>query len=199
VQNVRSFRDILEHEFRIAKRYNQHLSLLVLDVDHFKLVNDNHGHPSGDYVLKEMAVTMKQSVRESDVVSRTGGEEFAVILPKADRSQAAMFAERIRRTIASREFTVYGRSIRVTASVGCTCYPADAEATEADMLVYFADQALLSAKESGRDRVVEFHELAPEVRRRLRRQYLQMRSQAEENAICEQYETTPDRAERSST
>jgi len=186
VQNVRSYRDILEHEFRIARRYNQHLSLLMLDVDHFKLVNDNHGHPTGDYCLKEMAVILKQSVRDSDVVARTGGEEFSVILPKADRPQAHLFAERIRREVASRHFKVYGRDIHITTSVGWACYPADAEITEPNMLVYFADQALLTAKETGRDRVVAFHDLSGEVRRRLRRQYLTMRRGLEELSPCEE-------------
>jgi two-component system cell cycle response regulator len=83
VQNRRSFRDILDHEFKMARRYNQPLGLLALDVDHFKVVNDSHGHPSGDYVLKELAVILTRSVRESDVVARTGGEEFCVLLPKA--------------------------------------------------------------------------------------------------------------------
>jgi len=199
VQNVRSFRDILEHEFKMAKRYSQHLSLLMLDVDHFKLVNDNHGHPSGDYVLKELAVILKRSVRESDVVSRTGGEEFSVILPKTDRSQAATFAERIRGEVSAREFSVYGRGIHVTTSVGCACYPADAEITEAGMLVYFADQALLAAKEMGRDKVVEFHELGMENRRRLRRKYLTMRPGEEQRDSCEEPLATDERSERSLT
>ena len=174
VQNVRSFRDILEHEFKIAKRYDQPLSLLMLDVDHFKVVNDTHGHPSGDYVLKELAVILTQSVRESDVVARTGGEEFSVVLPKADRRRARQFAERIRREVCARDFIVYGRHIHVTTSLGMATYPADAEITEADLLVFTADQALLVAKDSGRDRVVPFCELDPAVRQRLRRQRVQM-------------------------
>ncbi|MHC4983209.1 MAG: GGDEF domain-containing protein, partial [Planctomycetota bacterium] len=146
VQNVRSFKDILEHEFKIAKRYGQSLSLLVLDMDHFKIVNDVHGHPSGDYVLKETAVILKQSVRESDVVARTGGEEFTILLPKADPRQACRFAERIRHEVRSRKFSVYGRKIRITASVGLATYPADAEIADSNMLVFCADQALLVAK-----------------------------------------------------
>jgi diguanylate cyclase len=147
----------------------------MLDVDHFKIVNDTHGHPSGDYVLKELAVILKNSVRDSDVVARTGGEEFSVILPKADREQAAQFAERIRCETSQREFDVYGKKIHVTISIGFATYPLDAEITDAEMLVYFADQALLHAKESGRDRVVPFGELDLVVRRRLRRQHLQMK------------------------
>ena len=173
VQNVRSFRDLLAHEFRIAKRYHQSLSLLMLDVDHFKVVNDTHGHPSGDYVLKELAVILTRSVRESDVVARTGGEEFSVVLPKAAREQANQFAERIRNEVHARDFIVYGHHIHITASVGSASFPGDPEITEPDMLVYCADQALLVAKDSGRDRVAAFRDLDPAVRQRLRRQYTQ--------------------------
>ena len=184
VQNRRSMRDILDHEFKIAKRYGQPLSLLTLDVDHFKVVNDTHGHPSGDYVLKELAVILTRSVRESDVVARTGGEEFCVLLPKADADQAAQLAERIRREVAARTFRVYGRTIHVTTSLGSATWPGDAEITEPDMLVYFADQALLVAKETGRDRVVAVRDLDPAVRCRLRRQYQAVNSPIEEIDTC---------------
>jgi len=184
VQNQRSFSDILAHEFRIARRYNQPLSLLALDVDHFKVVNDTHGHPCGDYVLKEFAVILKQSVRESDVVARTGGEEFSILLPQAGRQQAEQFAERIRREVCLRQFAVYAQTIHITTSIGSATYPADAEITEPDMLMYFADQALLAAKERGRDRVVAVHQLDMAVRARLRRQYKAVRRDWEEASPC---------------
>jgi len=171
VQNRRALRDLLDHEFKIAKRYNQPLSFLGIDVDHFKVVNDAHGHPSGDYVLKELAVILTRSVRESDVVARTGGEEFSILLPKAEPDQARQFAERIRTDVYHRKFIVFGQTIHVTASIGVATYPRDAEITDMGMLAYFADQALLAAKDQGRDRVVAVSELAPSVRRRLRRQY----------------------------
>jgi len=170
-QNLRSFRDILEHEFRMARRYERPLSLLMLDIDHFKVVNDTHGHPSGDYVLKELAVILKQVTRDSDIISRTGGEEFTVLLPEADAEQAARYAERIRTEIFAREFVVYGDKIHVTVSVGATTYPADVEIIDPEMLVQLADQALYRAKEDGRDRVVAFHDLDAAVRERLCRQY----------------------------
>jgi len=170
-QNLRSFQEILAHEFRVAFRYGQPLSLLVLDVDHFKLVNDTFGHPTGDYVLKELAVILQRSVRESDVVARTGGEEFCILLPKAGLKQAAKFAQRIRREVQSRKFTAYGQRLGITVSVGWASYPADPEVTDRERLVYFADQALLVAKETGRNRAAGFHQLDPAVRARLRRQY----------------------------
>jgi len=155
----------------MAARYDQPLSLLVLDVDHFKLVNDAFGHPTGDYVLKELAVILQQSVRDSDVVARTGGEEFCILLPKAGPRQAARSAHRIHKEVQSRKFAAYGNRLHVTVSIGWATYPDDPEATDRDKLVYFADQALLVAKETGRNRVVGFHSLDPAVRSRLHRQY----------------------------
>ena len=190
VQNVRSFQDTLAHEFKSATRYARPLSLFMLDVDHFKVVNDTHGHPCGDYVLKELAVILEQSVRESDVVARTGGEEFSVILPQAGLEQAAQFAERIRKNVRNRQFIVYGENIHATISIGVASYPAHAEIVEAEMLVYLADQALLTAKKAGRDRVVAVHELDMQVRRRLRRRCLSRPAQGDESdaevARCEQ-------------
>jgi len=175
LQNIRHFDSFLESEFRVARRYGRELSVLVFDLDHFKVVNDTHGHPSGDYVLKEFAVILKRCVRDSDVVARTGGEEFSIILPHAGRDQAHRFAQRIRRAAGERRFIVYGRDIHVTTSIGSASYPADAEITEAHMLVYFADQALLRAKQLGRDRLVSFHELDGPARVQMRRQYLASR------------------------
>jgi len=170
-QNARSFRDILEHEFKASRRYEHELSLIMVDVDHFKVINDTHGHPSGDYVLKELAVILKGSVRDSDVVARVGGEEFAILLPRADRKQARKFAERIRKEVASHRFVVHGAEIHVTISLGLACFPNDPEIADASMLVYFSDQALLIAKESGRNRCVVVGEVDPNRRQRLRRQF----------------------------
>jgi len=172
VRNVRSFGGILEHEFKSARRYGGALSILALDIDHFKLINDTYGHHSGDYVLKELAVIMTRSVRESDVVARTGGEEFCVLLPKADQDQAATFAERIRKEVCARKFTVFGKDIHVTVSIGQATFPDNAEVTAPGMLTYFADQALLQAKDTGRDRVVKFSDMPREMRLRLRKQQL---------------------------
>jgi diguanylate cyclase (GGDEF)-like protein len=186
VENRRSFQDILLHEFKIARRYNQPLSLLALDVDHFKMVNDCHGHPSGDFVLKEFAVILKQSVRESDVVARTGGEEFSILLPKAGPEQAASLAQRVREAVAQRHFNIYGRTIRITTSVGLATYPNDAEITEPDMLAYLADQALLMAKETGRDRVTALCDVPMAIRNRWRLRYEQKDLAALETLPCPQ-------------
>ena len=181
VRNVRSFGGILEHEFKSAKRYNTSLSILALDIDHFKVVNDTHGHPSGDYVLKELAVILTQSVRESDVVARTGGEEFCILLPKADQAQAAIFAQRIREEVSARKFTVFGSDIHVTVSIGQATFPDNAEITAPGMLTYFSDQALLLAKDTGRDRVVKFSDMSRKKRFRLRQQRLDTAESGPEN------------------
>ena len=186
VENRRSFQDILQHEFNMARRYNQPLSLLALDVDHFKMVNDCHGHPSGDYVLKEFAVILKQTIREADVVARTGGEEFAILLPKAGPAQAARLAERVRQAVAERQFVTYGQTIHVTTSVGLATYPNDAEITDPDTLVYMADQALLTAKETGRDRVRALCDIPMAIRNRWRQRYLQGNLQRAEETSCSQ-------------
>ena len=173
--NVRSFGQMLEHEFKIAKRYNQPISMLMIDVDHFKVINDRFGHPAGDYVLKELAVILKGSVRESDVVARVGGEEFALILPQADAKKAQRFAERVRQEVFGRCFEAFGQEIRITVSIGSASWPANAEIADHQMLLYFSDQALLRAKEAGRDRVVAVGKLDSGARRRMRREYKRSR------------------------
>ncbi|MFP4353895.1 MAG: GGDEF domain-containing protein [Phycisphaerae bacterium] len=178
LQNRRSFNELLGHEFKVSRRYGRPISLLMLDVDHFKVINDTHGHPSGDYVLKELAVILKQQVRESDVVARTGGEEFSVILPRASQGEAGQFAQRIRQAVYQRDFAVFGAHIHATISIGTATYPSDREIASPGMLIYMGDQALLHAKETGRDRVVAFGSLERTTRRRMCRHYRQMENQA---------------------
>lgn len=171
LQNIRYFDSFLENEFKVARRYNRRLSLLAFDLDHFKIVNDTYGHPSGNYILKEFAVILKCTVRDSDVVARTGGEEFSIILPDAGRDQSRLFAQRIRQAVSERQFIVFGHAIHVTTSIGSATYPEDTEITDPHMLVYMADQALLRAKQMGRDRFVSVDDLDWPARRQLRRQF----------------------------
>lgn len=168
--NLRYFQSFLDDEFKIARRYGHPISLLVLDLDHFKRVNDRFGHPAGDNVLREFAKIMRQIVRESDVVARTGGEEFAVILPRADRTQADEFARRILSELAGHEFSFGRRGIRVTCSVGLAGYPAD-DVGDPIQLFFCADQALLAAKRAGRNRVVSWGDMEEPVRRALHERF----------------------------
>ena len=166
--NVRYFQRFIEDEFRIARRYDHALGLLMLDLDHFKMVNDQYGHPMGDFVLKETSVILRQHVRDSDVVARTGGEEFAIILPRADRHHAEQFAQRIRKTLAEHTFVSGTTELNITCSIGVACFGDDADVTSAQHLVYFADQALLVAKQAGRNQTVHWQELDDSVKSRLR-------------------------------
>ncbi|MFO0951086.1 MAG: GGDEF domain-containing protein [Isosphaeraceae bacterium] len=136
------------------------LALLMLDVDHFKRVNDDHGHDVGDAVLREVAQVLRECTRSEDLVARFGGEEFVLALPAAAPDQATERAERIRAEIASREVTAGGRLLQVTASLGLT-FAWPGRARSADDLMRSADLGLYQAKHGGRNRVVlraETHE-----------------------------------------
>jgi diguanylate cyclase (GGDEF)-like protein len=135
-----------------AQRHNHPLSLLMIDLDYLKVVNDRFGHPSGDMVIRAIAETIRASCREFDFAARYGGEEFAVILPETSLAGAIQVADRIREKIAQVEFSGIGS---VTASIGLSNYPMNA-LTKED-LIRVADQALYIAKKGGRDRVAYFN------------------------------------------
>ena len=131
-------------------RYNTPFSILMLDIDHFKRVNDTYGHLAGDFVLKEVASTIKNLARESDVCGRFGGEEFIILLPNTKLTGALKLAERIRNAIENKEFVFNNKKIPLTISIGIT------SASKQDSifsLVERADNALYAAKEGGRNRV----------------------------------------------
>ena len=129
------------------------LAVMMLDLDHFKQVNDAHGHDAGDAVLREVAAVLRQSTRAEDLVARYGGEEFVVALPVAAPDQATDRAERVRRNLASRRIFAEGASLRVTASIGLAFAPAN-RTCPITSLISVADQCLYQAKAAGRDRVV---------------------------------------------
>jgi diguanylate cyclase (GGDEF)-like protein len=142
------FQDRIDGETKLADRKNQQVSLILLDLDHLKRINDTHGHRSGDVTLCHVASLMKSNVREVDVCARYGGEEFVVILPECDRENAMVVAERLREAIAS---TPLPRVGQVTASIGVATYPTGAK--NKDELVEMADRAMYLAKAAGRNRV----------------------------------------------
>ncbi len=168
--NHRYLMEWLKTEFKITRRYGHPLSFVMVDLDHFKQANDVHGHPFGDYILKEIAVIAKTAARDSDLVARYGGEEFAVVLPRSDRAMARAFADRLGAAVRARTFEHGAHSAQITASIGLATYPLDAEITAPEILVYLADQALLQAKNSGRDRIVAWHEMDLEQRVKIRQQ-----------------------------
>jgi diguanylate cyclase (GGDEF)-like protein len=158
--NHRHFQERLREEFRRAQRYADPVSLIMIDLDHFKQVNDRFGHQMGDLVLREAAACIRASIRDPDICARYGGEEFAVILPKTHLSGALAVAERIWRELGLKvyhqEITEGGRAkpvdVRVTASIGLAFYPSK-DITSAALLVKFADEALYQAKRSGRNNI----------------------------------------------
>jgi diguanylate cyclase len=147
VKNRGAFNDKLTEEFDRAVRYSHPLSVILLDVDHFKPFNDTFGHPAGDAVLKQVAAALQKTVRGSDTVARYGGEEFVVLLPDTDYAGAMVLAERCRRAIAGASWGL--RSITVSVGVG-TLGPTTAEAAA---LVKEADDALYCSKHAGRNKV----------------------------------------------
>lgn len=136
-------------ELARTRRYGSSFAVVMLDVDHFKQVNDTYGHLSGDAVLKEVANTIGQQLRSSDVLGRYGGEEFAIILPETSGSQAVQVGERIRQQLEALTFQVDSYAIQVTVSIGIGSYTAPTDSV--DVIFKRADQALYFAKASGRN------------------------------------------------
>ena len=156
VFNHRYFQEKLAEELTKAERFNKDLSLILLDVDHFKKFNDNYGHQEGDKVLRIVSQIIQSTVRSKvDTVARYGGEEFVVVLPEADGNTGKDLAERIRKNIESYLFENNGKVLyRVTASLGVSSFPFDSR--EQKVLIQLADQALYDAKKDGRNRVKRF-------------------------------------------
>ncbi|HTW49884.1 MAG TPA: diguanylate cyclase [Acidobacteriaceae bacterium] len=144
--------DLLHSEIERALRTNASMGILMLDVDHFKPVNDTFGHLAGDAVLRELGRRIQRATRPYDTTGRYGGEEFLVILPACDREQTLNSAERICAAIAAEPFVADGQEIRLTVSIGATVAP-DSASSETEILS-LADLALYQAKSEGRDRAV---------------------------------------------
>ena len=155
VANRRYFLVLLGAEVERARRYGSKVSLLLLDLDHFKSVNDRFGHQTGDAILVHVARLLSRDVlRRIDVLGRYGGEEFAILLPETDSAGAHVVAERCRRAIAESAIAVDGgEELRITTSMGCATFDPARHGT-VDDLVRAVDDALYAAKDGGRDRVV---------------------------------------------
>jgi diguanylate cyclase (GGDEF)-like protein len=153
IYNRQSLDERLLEELSRGKRYGQSLSLLMLDLDHFKHVNDRYGHDAGDEVLRETAQVLQESLRSTDMAARYGGEEFVVVLPHTSEGQAWKLAERIRRRIGAKRYRFNGTPFNVTASIGVASLQAKA-LDRGDDLLKRADRALYQAKTDGRNMVV---------------------------------------------
>lgn len=155
--NRRHFDERLEAELARATRYHTHLSCLMVDIDHFKKVNDGYGHPFGDVVIQSVARVLKAALRDVDVVARYGGEELVALLPETGKAYALTAAERVREGVAALELEHRGppaTRVRCTCSIGTATWPSSTLASPHALLAA-ADESLYAAKKGGRNRVVQ--------------------------------------------
>jgi two-component system cell cycle response regulator len=152
INNKRFFLEYLEREMGRCHRYGRPLTLMLFDIDFFKKINDVHGHLAGDYVLRELAQTIKRMVRKEQCFARYGGEEFAIVIPEDGADKARIFAEKIRATIEAKQFTFENQDIPVTLSLGVADMTPDM--LEPLQFIKLADANLYKAKKAGRNRVI---------------------------------------------
>jgi diguanylate cyclase len=154
LNNVRQFDNALNQSFVDVKDKNERLSILIIDIDFFKKVNDTYGHPAGDSVLQQLGVILSVSCRSFDTVSRIGGEEFSVILPDCPSNQALEVAERLRTAVETHDFIISDKlKIKITISIGAATYPDNVG--DLENLIKESDNALYAAKHSGRNKVCQ--------------------------------------------
>jgi len=151
VLNRRGFDEVAAREFGASKRYSRPLSLIMLDIDRFKAINDVYGHPIGDEILIEIAARARTKIRETDYISRYGGEEFLILLTEQKPDNAKTVAERIRKSVAEEPFNTSVGKITVTISIGVT--GANSQISSISMMIKTVDKALYKSKENGRNRV----------------------------------------------
>ncbi len=157
VKNRRYFNKKIEREVKRASRLNKTLSLLMLDIDHFKSINDNYGHQAGDICLQRLAETLSSHIhRAGDEVARYGGEEFSIVLPNTDLEGASELAENIRKAVMNSNVTYDKKKIKLTVSIGVASVSADDHMEDENQIIHMADQALYEAKETGRNKVVVY-------------------------------------------
>jgi diguanylate cyclase (GGDEF)-like protein len=151
IYNRRHFLERMQSEIDRARRYGTPFSVMFIDIDNFKDLNDSYGHQVGDKILAELATILKHWARSSDIVARYGGEEFVVLLPMTDKPRSITAAERLRTRV--QRHTFYRRK-KLTVSVGVASFPGDGDTT--DQLLGRVDEALYMAKKTGRNRVCAF-------------------------------------------
>ena len=151
--NHRYFQECMDKEISQAMRYQRPLALIMMDLDHFKRINDDHGHPAGDAVLETISATIQQTVRRSDTVCRYGGEEFSIVLPETTLKGAVILAERLRKIVDQLVIPVNQVDIHTTVSVGLTTWEPGSATTNKDAIIDAADRALYKSKNNGRNKV----------------------------------------------
>lgn len=153
LKNRRAFAEVGLQHFMLAQRHSNDLSLIALDIDHFKKINDTYGHAGGDEALVAIAQVLMTSTRQTDIVARVGGEEFSILLPNTNRVGAGVLAERIRVAVKNNKFSVAGSQLSLTVSVGVAAFGNEAK-DSLEQLMEVADRRLYLAKQAGRNRVV---------------------------------------------
>ncbi len=151
VWNKRYFEEALEREYNRARRYKRTLSLVLFDIDHFKRINDTHGHLAGDNILRELAGSVRPKLRREDLLARVGGEEFGILLPEIALEGARITAQKVRRIVEETKFSFDGTEVPCTVSLGIAELAEDAKSGE--VLFEDADKQLYAAKNAGRNRV----------------------------------------------
>jgi diguanylate cyclase (GGDEF)-like protein len=151
------FDERLREEVVRAKTFRTSFCLMMIDIDHFKNLNDSYGHPFGDQVLKRIGEILRASVYETDFVARYGGEEFAILLPRAEPVGVLRKAEALRQAVEAEAFDLAGRRVNTSVSIGIAHFPRDADSGES--VLRQSDQALYAAKDAGRNRVVDISQV----------------------------------------
>jgi diguanylate cyclase (GGDEF)-like protein len=151
VHNKRYFMEFIDREMARCARYERPLSLLLFDIDHFKKINDVHGHLAGDFILKKLGEMVSKHIRKEEAFARYGGEEFAILMPETNGERARIFGEKIRRMVESTPYEYEDRAIEVTVSIGITEMGKHRDPTS---FIKAADENLYKAKAAGRNRVV---------------------------------------------
>lgn len=154
VFNRRHFLERLQEERERSKKFNYPFSFLMIDIDHFKNLNDQYGHLVGDVILREVAKTLKENARQIDFIGRYGGEEFCICLTETDKEKAKLAAERFRKSIENKQMRAYDENLKVTISIGISVFPVDCQDIQG--IIDRADKALYQAKQAGRNRVCEY-------------------------------------------
>jgi diguanylate cyclase (GGDEF)-like protein len=152
--NMRIFMILMGQEIMRAHRFNHYFTIIIIDADNLKLINDRFGHPAGDRLIKNISETIVSNMRITDIVARYGGDEYIVLLPETTTENAVIAGERLRKKIASTPFTGDGEQVETTISIGYASYPE--HGTEMNELIRLADKALLSSKAMGKNRSTVF-------------------------------------------
>lgn len=157
--NRRRFKELMESEMQLSHRHGDTSSILLIDIDHFKHINDSYGHPCGDSVLKDIAALLKSKLRKTDVICRIGGEEFVALCKRADKSSAMEIAENIRLAVSQAVMDYGDININLTISIGVATVTNASKDNDRDNMYRYADLALYHSKETGRNRVTHYDDI----------------------------------------